>query len=171
MPASSTKSRYSREIGLPAEAMEVVQRRLAEPREDGTLFGDGCRKASYAQAQQKALSKLNIKNYRFNVTLRDLRHTYGTLAVQAGTDLVAVMRSMGHKDLRTAERYQHSSLVRNASASAAVAKALTGTLKPAHPNNASCQESETTNDINNLDGGRRGFRTHDPRLVRPVLYP
>ena len=172
MPASSTKSRYSREIGLPADALDIVRRRVASQLpSDGTLFGPTCHKSSYAFAQKKALKKLGIRDYKFNITLRDLRHTYGTLAVEHGVDLVAVMRSMGHKDLRTAERYQHSSLMRNASASAAVAKALGGTVKVAQVDNAMRSDDKKGSNSEDLHGAPDWIRTSYPRLRRPVLYP
>ena len=41
--------------------------------------------------------------------LYDLRHTYGTRAVEAGIDVFSVAELMGHADLRTTERYVHLS--------------------------------------------------------------
>jgi site-specific recombinase XerD len=41
--------------------------------------------------------------------LYDLRHTYGTRAVEAGIDVFSVAKLMGHADLRTKERYVHLS--------------------------------------------------------------
>ena len=43
--------------------------------------------------------------------LYDLRHTYGTRAVEAGIDVFSVAKLMGHADLRTTERYVHLSKV------------------------------------------------------------
>ena len=44
------------------------------------------------------------------------RHYYGTRVLRKTGNLAAVMKSMGHKDVRTALRYQHLELdiVRNA---------------------------------------------------------
>jgi integrase len=39
----------------------------------------------------------------------DLRHTYGTRAVESGTDPLTLMRLMGHADLKTTLRYVHLS--------------------------------------------------------------
>ena len=39
----------------------------------------------------------------------DLRHTYGTRAVEGGTDSLTLMRLMGHADLKTTSRYVHLS--------------------------------------------------------------
>jgi integrase len=37
----------------------------------------------------------------------DLRHTYGTRAVEAGVDVLTLMRLMGHASLHTTNRYVH----------------------------------------------------------------
>lgn len=39
----------------------------------------------------------------------DLRHTYGTRAIEGGTDPLTLMRLMGHADLKTTSRYVHLS--------------------------------------------------------------
>jgi integrase len=39
----------------------------------------------------------------------DLRHTYGTRAIEGGTDVLTLMRLMGHADLKTTARYVHLS--------------------------------------------------------------
>jgi len=39
--------------------------------------------------------------------LYDLRHTYGTRAVEAGMDVLTLMRLMGHASLHTTNRYVH----------------------------------------------------------------
>lgn len=36
---------------------------------------------------------------------RNLRHTFGTLAIKAGTDISVVARQLGHSDIQTAARY------------------------------------------------------------------
>ncbi len=38
-----------------------------------------------------------------------LRHTYGTRAIESGTDPLTLMRLMGHRDLKTTMRYVHLS--------------------------------------------------------------
>jgi site-specific recombinase XerD len=40
--------------------------------------------------------------------LRDLRHTYGSLLVAGGIDLVSVKAAMGHSRITTTERYLHA---------------------------------------------------------------
>lgn len=39
----------------------------------------------------------------------DLRHTYGTRAIESGTDPLTLLRLMGHQDLKTTMRYVHLS--------------------------------------------------------------
>jgi integrase len=39
----------------------------------------------------------------------DLRHTYGTRAIESGTDPLTLLRLMGHQDPKTTMRYVHLS--------------------------------------------------------------
>lgn len=57
-------------------------------------------------AHQRALQASGIKP---PFRLYDLRHTYGTRAVEAGIDVFSVAKLMGHADLRVTERYVHLS--------------------------------------------------------------
>jgi integrase len=57
-------------------------------------------------AHYDALNDSGI-NPRFQ--LYDLRHTYGTRAIESGTDPLTLMRLMGHADLKTTMRYVHLS--------------------------------------------------------------
>jgi site-specific recombinase XerD len=38
-----------------------------------------------------------------------LRHTYGTRAIESGTDPLTLMKLMGHEELSTTDRYVHLS--------------------------------------------------------------
>ncbi len=40
-----------------------------------------------------------------SVPPRNLRHTFGTLAIKAGTDISVVARQLGHSDIQTTARY------------------------------------------------------------------
>ena len=57
-------------------------------------------------AHQKALRKSGIAP---PFRLYDLRHTYGTRAIEAGIDVFSVAKLMGHADLDTTQRYVHLS--------------------------------------------------------------
>jgi site-specific recombinase XerD len=50
-------------------------------------------------AQQKA----GIPHVRFH----DLRHTFVTRLIQSGVDLYKVAKLLGHRDIRTTQRYAH----------------------------------------------------------------
>jgi site-specific recombinase XerD len=55
-------------------------------------------------AHREALAASGIKP---PFRLYDLRHTYGTRAVEAGVDVLTLMRLMGHASLHTTNRYVH----------------------------------------------------------------
>lgn len=50
-----------------------------------------------------ALEKAKIRNFCFH----DLRHTFATRLVQKGVDLYRVQKLLGHKDIKTTQRYAH----------------------------------------------------------------
>ncbi|MEM6533123.1 MAG: tyrosine-type recombinase/integrase [Myxococcota bacterium] len=138
-----TKTRRARTIGLPARAVEIAARRLQEKRgEDGRIFTSTDHKKHRAEMSQVALGarpaerprnkrgagrkKDYAKSSVPNITLRDLRHTFATLALQGTADATAVMNALGHTDLRTTQKYLSSTMNRTASAGAAVSEALFG---------------------------------------------
>lgn len=57
-------------------------------------------------AHARALRKSGIKP---SFRLYDLRHTYGTRAIESGIDPLTLARLMGHADLKTTQRYVHLS--------------------------------------------------------------
>jgi len=57
------------------------------------------------RAFKKALNLAKIEDFHFH----DLRHTFASKCVQAGIDLYAVQKLLGHKDGRMTQRYAHLS--------------------------------------------------------------
>ena len=57
-------------------------------------------------AHERALKASGIEP-RFR--LYDLRHTYGTRAIEAGMNPLTLAKLMGHADLKTTQRYVHLS--------------------------------------------------------------
>ena len=55
------------------------------------------------RAFKKVLSRAAITDFHFH----DLRHTFATRLVRGGVDLYVVQRLMGHKSIKTTERYAH----------------------------------------------------------------
>jgi site-specific recombinase XerD len=51
----------------------------------------------------RAVKKAKLEDLHFH----DLRHTFATRLVQAGIDLYAVKQMMGHRSIKTTERYAH----------------------------------------------------------------
>ncbi len=68
-------------------------------RPDGGPLDRSAVRSRFIHAQEKA----GVRVRRFH----DLRHTFGSLAIQR-FDLVAVKDMMGHSKLTTTERYLHS---------------------------------------------------------------
>jgi integrase len=112
VPFGKTKNAV-RDVPLTERGKEVLRRRLAEAKGE-CLFplriGNGhdwTRPMNELEpAHKRALRESKIvPPFR----IYDLRHTYGTRAVEGGTDPLTLMRLMGHADLKTTSRYVHLS--------------------------------------------------------------
>ena len=51
-----------------------------------------------------ALKKAGIEDFHFH----DLRHTFGTMAADAGVEITSIAEVMGHADIHTTRRYSHA---------------------------------------------------------------
>lgn len=107
---SSTKSRRPRTVPLAEQAATELQGLRERPRftshtdyvfcrPDGAPLDRSAVRSRFIRAQEQA----GVRVRRFH----DLRHTFGSLAIQQ-FDLVAVKDMMGHSKLTTTERYLHS---------------------------------------------------------------
>jgi integrase len=107
---SSTKSRRPRTVPLAEQAARELEGLRERPkftshadyvfcRPDGAPLDRSAVRSRFIRAQEQA----GVRVRRFH----DLRHTFGSLAIQQ-FDLVAVKDMMGHSKLTTTERYLHS---------------------------------------------------------------
>ncbi len=91
VPEWAAKNRKERIVGLTDRGLDVLRRRAADGRD--TVFGKG----NHARALRLACREVG---YHKNITLRDLRHTFGTLALRSTADPWATLQAMGHSDLQ-----------------------------------------------------------------------
>ena len=129
--ATSTKSRRARDVPLPDQAAGALDR-LSQRRDftspDDFVFvnrlGRRLDASAVRRRVERARDAAGLRPLRFH----DLRHTYGSLLVAGGVDLVSVKAAMGHSRITTTERYLHA---RSAGEMAdRFTKALTGELAP-----------------------------------------
>lgn len=121
VPPEASKTRSEREIALSARAVEILRRRDGRERLGKSLPIFAPHTASVRDSIKRASKEAGLSS---TLTLRDLRHYYSTVGLAASGDAVAVQSQMGHTDLRTTERYQHSTRERAAAVSALVAESL-----------------------------------------------
>jgi integrase len=105
--------RAVRDVPITSRALPIFKRRLSRakgdylfPRRVGNGYDWTRPMTELGPAHLRALRKSGIQPA---FRLYDLRHTYGTRAVEAGIDVFSVAKLMGHADLRTTERYVHLS--------------------------------------------------------------
>lgn len=115
VPAAGAKTRKPRVIGLPAPAVEILERR-AVARDVPVLPQSDFKKHRAAVARRIG--------YSATITLRDLRHCHLTWGLEVTGDARATLEAAGHTDLRTTERYLHTTLTRTAGVAHAVAGVL-----------------------------------------------
>lgn len=117
LPASGTKTRRARVVGLTEAAVGILERRASTITEGQPIFSQGSHATSYRAAARRI-------DYNKRITLRDLRATYASLAMANGADPIAVQAALGHSQLATTQRYLKTTLARTITASTAVAAAL-----------------------------------------------
>jgi integrase len=102
----------ARDVPLTERAREVLSRRAAKAKGEclfpfrvGTGYDWSRPMVELHPAHYDALEESGIRRCQ----IYDFRHTYGTRAVEGGTDPLTLMRLMGHADLKTTSRYVHLS--------------------------------------------------------------
>lgn len=100
----TTKSRKIRQVPLNAVAADVLRRRRG--------LGKGSSQPVFPPSQatlhpprllRRVAQLASVKPIRFH----ELRHTFASLLVMAGTDLVVVKELLGHADYKMVLRYAH----------------------------------------------------------------
>jgi integrase len=109
--AQSTKSGRVREVPLPdqaAGALDRLSRRADYTGPDEYVFcnrfGRRLDPSALRRRYERARDAAELPALRFH----DLRHTYGSLLVEGGIDLISVKAAMGHSQISTTERYLHA---------------------------------------------------------------
>jgi integrase len=99
--------------GVTEPEIEEAKKRLRQggrgylfPRRVGTGSDYGRAMNDLHDAHERALKASGIEP-RFRIY--DLRHTYGTRAIEAGLNPLTLAKLMGHADLKTTQRYVHLS--------------------------------------------------------------
>ncbi len=108
---SSTRTRRSREVPIPDQAEAAFSRLLRRGDFTGpddyvfvNRYGRRLDPSTLRRRYERARNAAGLEPLRFH----DLRHTYGSLLVAGGIDLVSVKAAMGHAWLSTRERHLHA---------------------------------------------------------------
>lgn len=109
VPDSKTPS-GRRRVPLSDRAL-VVLRARCEGRNEGWLFPSDRARSGHLTTVSRLFREARDKaGLPKELVLYCSRHDYGTRVLQETGNLAAVMKTMGHKDVRTAMRYQHPEL-------------------------------------------------------------
>jgi integrase len=119
IPAWAAKTRRERVVGLPERALAITNRRARAYPAAEFIF-------SQSEFKRHRTAVCKRLGFEMVLTLRDLRHTFASLALQGKGDPAAVMAALGHKDLAMTQRYLTSPLERTAALGAVVAEKLGG---------------------------------------------
>ena len=106
-----TKTGHVRRVPMADQAAAALKRLAARP--DFTSPDDYVFCNAYGRRLDGSALRRRYKHARDKTGLRplrwhDLRHTFGSLLVAGGVDLVSVQDAMGHSQLATTSRYLHA---------------------------------------------------------------
>ncbi|MCK4576293.1 site-specific integrase [candidate division WOR-3 bacterium] len=100
-----TKSGYSRTIDMGDSVKEfLLDLKSKSTSEYVFLSSRGRPYKDIKTAFKTAVRKAELKDLKFH----DLRHTYGTWLRASGADLLTIKELMGHRSLKSTERYAHA---------------------------------------------------------------
>jgi len=169
VPEWAAKGRAEREVGLTREALALILE-LA----DGCDLHEPLCPSRHHKAARKASKMVDSDS----ITLRDLRHTYATLAGQTG-DVKAVQAALGHTSLAMTQRYLHTTRGRAVAASHKAGDALRAAESRTPSPGPPALEGQTGNGYGPsrtksegaVMSGRGGqIRTDDHLLPKQVRY-
>lgn len=104
------KGNKQRQVPLNPRLLKLIETYWREYKTSKYLFegqyGGKYSASSIQNVMKAALAKSNILK---TATVHSLRHSYATHLLEAGTDLRIIQVLMGHKNVKTTERYTHVS--------------------------------------------------------------
>jgi integrase len=119
----------SRTVPIPAETIAVLRawRLRQEPNESGLVFTEADGQPVHPGHFSKVFNARVKAAGLTRIRLHDLRHTWATLALQAGIPLKVVSEILGHANIAvTADLYSHVNPSMMEEATAAVAGLIFG---------------------------------------------
>ncbi len=105
---TKTKNDKPKTLPLNKIALDIINRRSKVRsiktdyvflNRDGRKINAACLRVAFYNVMRKA----GIKNFRWH----DLRHSHATRLAQAGVDIYKISKLLGHKDIKTTQRYAH----------------------------------------------------------------
>jgi site-specific recombinase XerD len=103
-----TKNGKPRTIPLNKTALDILERKAKVVSFKSKIVfhskaGTKIDKHNLRRAFVIAKERVGIEDFRFH----DLRHTFATRLAQSGVDLYKICKLLGHKDIKTTQRYAH----------------------------------------------------------------
>jgi integrase len=89
-------------LGSNAVAVLKAQPRRRSPYVFPATTGDG-----HFVGLQRVWSKIRKRADLDNLRLRDLRHSFASVAAASGSSLFLIAKLLGHSQMRTTQRYAH----------------------------------------------------------------
>ena len=109
VPDSKTEE-GRRRVPMSNRVFDVLKQRC-EGRREGWVFPSKRAKSAHLTTMAKRFREARVKaGLPEDLVLYCGRHDYGTRILKRTGNLAAVMRTMGHKDVKTAMQYQHPEL-------------------------------------------------------------